>query len=129
MRGIMIRDISPTENALAFDLIDILRAIGPQAERSIWKFEGLECLGDAADHLHAVSDNASVIDGKDLVRLASQIYQSIDGDFLGYRNDHDKHPWIVIRAVDGTSFDVECDEDAVLGRLRKRFNAVTDIPS
>ena len=129
MRGIEIWVHSQTDNALAFDLVDILRAIGPQAEQSIWKIEGLECFGDAAELLHDISDNGRTIDGKKLVRLADQVYQTIDGYISGYRNDTDEQPWIIVRAVDGTSFDVECADPVVLDRLRQRFNTVTDLPS
>lgn len=129
MRGIEIWVHSQTDNALAFDLADILRAIGPQAEQSIWKIEGLECFGDAAEFLHDISDNGRVIGGKKLIRLADQVYQTIDGHISGYRSDNDKHPWIIIRAVDGSSFDVECGDATVLDRLRQHFNTVTDLPS
>jgi len=129
MRGIMIRDHSQTDNALAFDVVDILRAIGPQAEQSIWKIDGLECFGDAAENLHAISDNGDTVDGEKLICLTSRVSQTIDGEILGYRGDTDEQPWIIVRAVDGTSFDVECADPVVLDRLRQRFNTVTDLPS
>lgn len=127
MKGITISDIEPSTGVLAFDLHDVLRAIGDDALRSSWTVEGVECIGgEAATVLHDLSDRGQTIEGERLLALAAQLTQFVDGELAG-RLPGEEREWIKIRAVDSSAYDVLTDRDDVLRTLRTLFRAVQDI--
>src|SRR5690349_2519553 len=99
LQAVTIHDIR--DGVLAFDLIDILRVVGPDAESSLWRCRNVECTGDLADELHRVSDAEATVSGAEMLRLARGVLQIIDGDFEAYRVDETR-PWLVVRAIDST---------------------------
>jgi hypothetical protein len=121
MRGVSIKD--KTGGFLAFDLRHILALLGPEGRDSAWQVRGVECMGEASDELETVSERQAVIPGRDLYDLASKIHQVIDGEFAGYRLG-DPRPWIVIRAVDSSGFDVFTDDERVQKAIGDRFHEV-----
>ncbi|MEO0972716.1 MAG: hypothetical protein AAFX85_06435 [Pseudomonadota bacterium] len=82
--------------------------------------------GDAAAAMHRLSDSSDPVPGAVLQSLAEAITQTIDGEFVGTLNG-ESEPWIVIRAIDSSAFDVMTDDDEVLSKLRVRFAQVVDI--
>ena len=127
MYGVAITDQSQ-EGFLEIDLIDILCLLGSLVKNSEWELSGVECAGgNAADDLHRLSDSSARVPGRSLLRLAADVTQIIDGLFKGYRNG-ENHPWIVVRAVDSSAYDVESEDKEVLARVRKYFRNVTDLP-
>jgi hypothetical protein len=62
------------------------------------------------------------------MELAANLIQIIDGEFTGYLKG-DESPWITIRAVDSTAFDVESEDETVLARMQQHFKSVVDMPS
>lgn len=131
MRGITILDKSPDGKVLSFDLKDILGVIEPRVRSLRWRLEGIECLGEGADKLHKFSDSDEPLSGGELIELSRQVYQVIDGDFHGYRGEAPgpDNPWLIIRAVDSSAFDVECNDLSVLESVKSRFSKVIDIPA
>ena len=82
MRGVTIRDRDPANNTLSFDLRDILDLLGPDAARSEWRVRDVECVGrQAAEALHRSSDDGEVVGGTQLIQLARDVGQIIDGEF------------------------------------------------
>lgn len=128
MRGISILDKSDSGDQLSFDLLDMLKEIKFEIANTTWKVECVECLGNASEDLHALSDSGEYIPGERLLELALEIYQVIDGEFYGYKKTTLSKPWIVIRAVDSSAFDVECEDTKVLDQYKKHFRNVIDIP-
>jgi hypothetical protein len=127
MRGIIISDLQ--DGVLAFDLVDILRLLGPEGLQSNWIVRrGVEAIGDAADRLEKLSEENGRIAGTDLMEVASHIIQVIDGTFEGYRKGA-VTPWIIIRAVDSTSYDILSDDEEVLKAVKNRYKKVVDYPS
>jgi len=126
MHGLTISDLA-RDGTLAVGLEDILTTLGPDAERAWWKTTGLECLGPSAEKLYSLTDEGAFILGRSLVSLSRGLTQVIDGEFDAYR-DGSKEPWVMVRAVDGTEFDVETDDEEVLCRIRERFRRVSDFP-
>lgn len=125
MRGVTIADREKGGAVLSFDLIDILRLLGPEGEGSDWEVAELECTGSpSADELQRLAEGNGRLSGRTLLQLAAGT-QVIDGVFSGYRGG-DAAPWVRVRAVDSTAFDVESDDDAVLGRLKECFEVVSD---
>ncbi len=112
----------------AFDLVDILAAIGEAGINARWVCSGVECFGEGAEAIHAFSDLGAWLDGGTLAAMAARVGQTVDGYFRAFQGD-EATAWLVIRAVDGAGFDVECRDAAVLERLRGRFRYVTELPS
>ena len=129
MFRISILDRSPAGSTLAFDLIDVLQLLGPDALKAAWTLEDVECLGETSDDLHAVSDSGEPISGRRLLELASGVSQTIDGDFYCYRNGLPSRPWVTIRAIDSSAFDVDSEDATVIGRIKGHFGHVVDIPA
>ncbi len=107
-----------------FDLYDVLLAIGEPAIDSIWIADGTECLGKSAEEIHACDKTQLQIPGKEFVRMASRIYQTIEGCFYAY-HESSKNPWLVIRAVDGSGFDVSTSSNKVIASIKRCFRDVT----
>lgn len=125
MKGITILK---RDGERAFDLADILTVIGDDAARTLWTCRDVECVGgESAKALHEASDCSDVMLGSVLLELARGVTQVIDGYFSGERYGEDE-PWIRIRAVDGSAFDVESTRPSVLERLRASFEVVVELP-
>lgn len=122
---IMDRDLN---GVLTLDLRDLLRLIGPEAEAAEWQVSDVEALdGEAARELEGAANSKFRIPGHVLVRLSKEVSQIINGRFQAYRNQASK-PWIIIRAVDSSAFDVQTDNQALLEQIRGRFKNVADLP-
>jgi hypothetical protein len=129
MRGVTITDSTKDGRFLAVDLIDILRLLGPSAENAEWRMGALEAAGGAAaDELHQLADTGVRVPGRTLLQLATEGTQVIDGVFTGYRTG-DNDPWVIIRAIDSSAFDVQTEDTEVLARMRERFRNVAELPS
>lgn len=115
------------DRVLAFDLIDILRLAGPDAELSSWRCRNVECTGDLAQELHRVSDAESVLTGAEMLRLAGGVLQVVDGDFEACRPGETR-PWLVVRAIGSSEYAVITPDAGLLARVRERFLDVRDSP-
>ena len=127
MPGITINDLSPDGRYLGFDVREILDVIRDLLPGSRWQIRGLECSGDSAPELHAVSDTDAELGGLQLCALVDGVSQTIEGSFFGVLPGETQDR-IVIRAVDSTCFDVECTDENVLARYRERFRRIEDFP-
>ena len=126
MRGVTIRDRNERRPGLSFDLRDVLLLLPAEFRNSSWTLSGIEAVGKSAMKLHELADKEGRIAGSELAALSEGIEQTIDGLFEAYQGEQ-QIPWLRIRAVDGSAFDVESEEEAVLSAIRKRFNDVTAI--
>jgi hypothetical protein len=128
MRGVTILDQDPVSHALTFDLRDILELLGSDGRRSMWVVRDVECVGgSAAQELHQVSDSGLSIPGQVLTRLAQEVGQIFEGEFLACLPG-DREVWIAVRAIDGSAFDVETDRVDVIEALKGRFRRVESLP-
>ena len=128
MSGVTIVDTDPGTNVLNFDLHDILVVLGEEAVRSTWTVEGVESIGgEAARALNEASDQSALLDGPQLIRLARDVEQIIDGEFTGYL-PNSRSSWISIRAVDSSAYDVVTEREDVLRSLRAKFASVQALP-
>ena len=127
MLGVRVRDLDD-RNILTVDLEAILGLFAETAEASEWQVSDVWATGDAAAReLHELYEVNARLAGSRLMRLASEINQIIDGTFSGYRPG-ESEPWIMIRAVDSSFFEVLTDDVAMLNQVRERFNDVEDLP-
>ena len=127
LQGVEIRDVVPAEQGgyLSFDLIDLLRLIGERAIEAKWRCRFVECIGENAEQLHEISDRGVSIMGAELIRIASGISQTIDGDFEARYSDAE-NPWLVIKAIDSSLFEVWSDDLDLLRKVRETFKLVSD---
>jgi hypothetical protein len=136
MHGLSIHDgtrddptLSPRPEAgcLDFDLVDVLRALGPRAERSVWRCGDVDCFGLTAGALERAITSRDPISGEQLVQLAAGLTQVIDGRFEGF-DLGEATPWVVATAVDSTWWEVRSADAAALASLRQRFRATRPLP-
>ena len=128
MRGVQIRDMHE-RGFLAVDLQHILDLFGARTIQSLWRASEVwatgQETGEAAQELEALADGQPFIAGEHLSRLAHRIVQVIDGEFSAFERSSDS-PWIIIRAVDSSFYEVFSTEPAVLDRVRASFRKVSD---
>lgn len=126
MRGITITDMK--NGVLAFDLIDILNIVGDKALDSLWEVSNVEAVGESADSLHYLSDANARLSGSELRKIATGVDQVIDGTFMAYLNGANT-PWLLIRAVDSSAYDVESTDESILSHIRGAYTHVTELPT
>lgn len=127
MKGVTIKDsriIDSQGFVLDFDLIDILEVIKTDIISSNWLVSPhIECSGEGSEELYRIAEGGTLIDGFQLVKIASKLVQVIDGEFKGYLHDN-QHHWILIRAIDSSFFDVLSTDDKVLEKLTQHFRDI-----
>lgn len=112
---------------LTFDLRDILALVPPASGDSTWEVSDAEVVGTCAEALHGASDAGARLTDRQLRQIAAGITQTINGELRAYRAGA-REPWLVIRAVDSSSFDVISDDPVLIETLRARFERVTAYP-
>ena len=131
MRGVQIRDMNE-RGFLAVDLQHILDLFAERTVQSRWRASDVwatgQETGEAAQELEALSDGQTFIAGEHLSRLAHRLVQVIDGEFSGFERSSDS-PWIIIRAVDSSFYEVFSTEPAVLDTILSSFQKVSDCDS
>jgi hypothetical protein len=127
MAGIRIHDRSE-EHVLAFDLEDLLGALGEDAERSEWRCSIGECIpkDGARPDLEDAYGSGIRLPGSQLLALASETLQIVDGVFEAFRPG-ERRLWLKLEAIDTTYWEVFAAEAADLAAFRRRFTEVEDI--
>ena len=118
--------------SLAFDLRDILAALGPQAVKAVWRVGDVEvesealmmATGNGADELEKLAKLGMLVSGERLIEIARNVDQIIWGEFKGYDSASSADPWIVVVAFDSTWFEVRSTDDLALARLEVAFKDV-----
>jgi hypothetical protein len=125
MRGVTILDKDERE-FLTFGLADLLRIAEFRAGECEWKVFDVECSELPAEHeLYRAAGMHARLSGETLLRLVEDCGQIIDGRFEEYEIGHEK-PWVIIRAVDSSAYDVETENDALISTIRRSFKNVID---
>ena len=119
MKWVTILDSRST--VLPFDLRHLLVEVAPETSNCIWRVSpGIECYGPAAAKLEQLSQSSRRLVFDELIEIAQDILQVVDGEFSGY-SSKDEAPMIILRAVDSTYWDVGSTDECVLERLKSRF--------
>ena len=117
---------------LAFDLGQVLDALGPRALASTWRCAGLWCTSkegrSGARFLEDAEASGRTMLGSELRRAADDVRQVIDGEFAAADEERGA-PWALVRAVDSSWWEVFADESAVLDAVRASFQDVRDAPA
>jgi tetratricopeptide (TPR) repeat protein len=108
------------------DLYALIAALGERALHSTWFGSGVDCYGEKAKDLYALTDQNRPIEGHDFLRIASGIRQTIAGDFQAFDPSAASH-WIFIRAWEGSGFYIETDDPQVEKQLKARFQALEEV--
>jgi hypothetical protein len=131
MRGLIIRDgVAPGgEGSLEFDLAEVLTALGERVATSQWRVRGLWYTSRDEKDIEPLDrlGNGASIDGADLLECLPRLLQVIDGEFAATTHDASS-PWVIVRAVDSSWWEVLSDDPAVLAAIRSRFRAVEFFP-
>jgi hypothetical protein len=133
MKAIRIHDQAAGRDVLAFDLRDILSALGPRADRAIWrvgkvKGEFMVTGDDAADELESLAGSETPVSGRRLRKISRHVRQTIFGEFKGYEKASSADPWIIVIAYDSTWFEVQSRDEAALDRLKVTLKDVRQGP-
>jgi hypothetical protein len=111
------RTIPKDPDFLAFELSDLLSMLGEPALCSLWHCINIEAYGPNADEIHTVSDELQLIEGRDLLRIVSNIDNIADGYFNAYHHA-ETQPWLIIRAIDNEIYEIE-SHDPIIAQFKK----------
>jgi hypothetical protein len=119
--------IARQKNRHSFDVKDVLPFLGNAIFGSNWRCKWVECIGESAEELHRVSDEAKEVDGREFVELITHLQQTIDGRFIAYLKGQ-TIPWLVIDIIDSTYFDIWTEDKAILQDLSNQLRKVQVLP-
>lgn len=121
-----IHDAQPG-GGLAFDLRDILAVLQPRAGNAEWEVyhadEEFWVTGEDTRAIEALVGSGERVPGKTLSSLANEIHQVIWGEFRAFDGAAAK-PWVIVRAIDSSYFEIETDDDALAALVQQHFNVV-----
>ncbi len=113
-------------SGLAFDLKELLAALGPKAHESSWRIEcvegdgeELEIYGDSHTQLEDLAEASAVVTGAHLAAIANGIHQVSFAKFSCLHGS--SPPWVVLTAFDSSWWDVESSDERVLALLQEKF--------
>jgi hypothetical protein len=116
------------DNRLTIDLRDIPAAIGSRAVDAYWKIgdvadhsEHLDATGDGADQLERLAKSHERIGGAELIALAKGVCQIIWGEFRAYDDRLSNAPWVIIRAIDSSFYEVTTSDPRLIADIRAAF--------
>src|SRR5262252_7321620 len=102
-------------------LWDILTALGGLVDHLRWRIRIDEAApGPDSDQLVALS-TYPWSDTPQLLRAAYHDVQVIGGQVVGYKQQQSEPPYVTIRAVDSTWWDVESEDDEIADLIMNRF--------
>lgn len=115
---------------LAFDLHDLLRLLAPSSLEARWTITSNEedffATGEGGARLEELAATAAEVTGIELLALADDTAQVIWGDFIGVLPDDGREPWITIRAVDSSFYEVMTYDSEAIFKIKTRFADVRD---
>lgn len=130
MIGIKIQDKkqSNSRKFLDFDLRDILAVIGEPVNQSKWLCYDLCYIASRDGVFNEFRESRLKLSGEELIELASEIHQTIDGRFEAKTEGAAKKPFVIIIAFDSSWFEVYSTKAPIINKLKNYFQSVSDIP-
>ena len=125
---LVIRDgVTTGGGCLSFDLQDVLAALGVRASTSGWYARHLNYISNDDRDVAVMQAMASgtVVNGRDVMAGIEQLSQVIGGEFVA-TDPGCELPWVIVRAVDSSWWEVVSDDAEVLEVIRKRFRDVEE---
>jgi hypothetical protein len=108
---------------LPVDLLDLFRVLRSALDDVEWSISGLELSGPGAEELYDIEQRRERISTATLEPLAEKLGQVIDGEFAAHQKGA-VVPFLKLRMVDSSSWDVSTDEPQLLERVRRAFTCV-----
>jgi hypothetical protein len=133
MQGMSIRDLS--DSRPAFDLRDLLEALGPTALTAWWRCRTpvwyIAKEDVTIDALEWRDGEAEWVRGSQLLKETQALHQVVDGVIESVRSEvppvnGSLSSWVVLRAVDSSWWELYSDDSTVLAAVRDRFGDVRD---
>jgi len=111
------------------DLIDILRILSGQGRRYVWRGRNIQYVSKDEQDIASLEAlrSGTAVSGIDFVDGLGQLLQMIWGEFEATEPGSDS-PLLVIRAIDGSWWEVASDDETVLNAVRQRFRLVEERP-
>jgi hypothetical protein len=117
--------------ALAFDLKEILAALGPRGLTAYWSVGDvasrgghLDATGEGAVALERLAKSGERIIGGRLAQIADSVRQVIWGEFKGYDDKLADIPRLVVIAFDSSWWEIQSADATLLDRVAKSFDRV-----
>ena len=114
---------------MSFDLRDILAVIGEPIRKSRWRCYDLWYTAKRNEMFSEFREPRLKLSGDELMQFAFEIHQAIDGRFEATGEGAAKKPWLVIKAVDSSWFEVWSSKPKIIEKIKEHFQIVNDIPS
>jgi hypothetical protein len=113
------------EAGLGFDLPDVLKALGPRVSSSAWVVNSLNYVSRDERDIPAFQGGAGArILGAELLSSLPNLLQVIDGEFRAF--EVGSEPWVIVRAVDSSWWEVESEDGVALSAIRERLRNVDE---
>lgn len=132
MTALRVYDIK--DHVLALDLRDLLRLLALRSLEACWVVstvksskpghEWFEATGEGGERLEGLAQEDGRLSGSDLAALAGNTRQVIWGEFVGLASTQSDKPWVIIRAVDSTFYEIVSDDEAVLRKISSTYKDV-----
>ena len=133
------------DGALALDLRDLIDLLAPRSLEARWmvspvtlidprlgssfeEFMTVESGRLDEDTLEQLAVSKSAVNGIALSEAAHATHQVIWGQFVGMLPEQKEDPWVVIRAIDSTFYEVTSADEAVLATIRSAYKDVRAAP-
>lgn len=110
---------------LDFDLQEVLQALGPKVSTSAWMIRDLNYVSrDERDIPTFHSSERKRIPGDELLASLPNLLQVIDGEFRAFEKGSE--PWVIIRAIDSSWWEVQSRDASAFDAIRHRFQNVEE---
>lgn len=129
MKTLRVYDLN--DHVLALDLRDLLRLLAPRSLETNWVVsrvksskpghEWFEATGEGGEQLEGLAKDNAQLSGSELAALAENTWQVIWGEFVGWAPTQSDKPWVIIRAVDSTFYEVDTDDETVLSKISSTY--------
>jgi tetratricopeptide (TPR) repeat protein len=125
-RGQKTNQVKMEKPDQSLDLYDLFTALGERALNSTWFGSGVNCSGEKAEELYALTNQDKPIEGRDLLSIASGIRKTRQGDFQAFDAGANA-PWVFIRAWEGSGFYVETNDAKIKKQLQTHFPSIEEV--
>jgi hypothetical protein len=126
MTTLKIHDADPNGH-LAFGLKDILALLRPSSDSAEWEIdhtgEEFWATGEDVREIEALVGSGKRVSGEALRSLVNGLHQVIWGEFRAFDGSATS-PWVIVRAIDSSFFEIETDDDVVVNLVRRHFDNV-----
>ena len=86
--------------------------------------EWFEATGEGGERLEGLAQDDGRLSGSDLAAIAENTQQVIWGEFVGSEPTQSERPWVIIRAIDSTFYEIDSDDEAVLSKISSTYKDV-----